>query len=654
MTPVFIDLETFWDTDHSLSKMSPIEYCMHARTQIISMAIRVGSAPTDVFFGEKEIRRHIAALDWRDKWVIGHNLSGFDSMILAWRLGIKPKLWGCTLAMARPIHAKTTGLSLAKLVAHYGLGVKDNTALLNTKGKRLEDFTQDELDAMADYNRADTDQCAALFYKLLPHFSREELWHLDCNIRMLVEPKFKVDTGLLETALSVERSNKHKALMELAGLLRRETAAAGDHTDHDGFWSDDVGVLEFVRAEMASAPRFAKLLTEQGVEVPMKPSPTNPENQVPALAKTDEAFIEMQDHENPIVAAAARARLAVKSTILETRIEAFLDAAKHTGGFLPVPIKFCGADTTGRDSGEQYNPQNLPRITPGHPKVSDALRRSLTAPPGYLIGVADQSGIELRVNHTLWKVPSTMALYAQNAQADLYRDFAAFYYDKSEDQISKVERQFAKVCQLGLGFGAGWKTFMRIAKLMGGITLSEAEAQNAVNGWRNRYVDIKDGWAACGQALRDIMRGVERDVDPWGMVTTCAEGLRLPSGRLIRYPGLRVEDDGSTWDDGRPKKSIVYAEGRHKAYLSGPKTDENIVQALARDTVFDAALRFYKLSKLRPIMRVHDELIYMFPESEAQALLDALQGELRKPPHWWPELVVWSEGDVARSYGDAK
>ena len=33
-------------------------------------------------------------------------------------------------------------------MAHYGLGVKDNTALVNTKGKRLEDFTPAELEAM--------------------------------------------------------------------------------------------------------------------------------------------------------------------------------------------------------------------------------------------------------------------------------------------------------------------------------------------------------------------------------------------------------------------------------------------------------------------------------------------------------------------------
>ena len=31
-----------------------------------------------------------------------------------------------------------------------------------------------------------------------------------------------------------------------------------------------------------------------------------------------------------------------------------------------------------------------------------------------------------------------------------------------------------------------------------------------------------------------------------------------------------------------------------------------------------------------------------------------LQEIMRESPPWWPELVLWSEGDIARSYGDAK
>ena len=87
---------------------------------------------------------------------------------------------------------------------------------------------------------------------------------------------------------------------------------------------------------------------------------------------------------------------------------------------------------------------------------------------------------------------------------------------------------------------------------------------------------------------------------------------------------------------------------------SGPFLVHNCVQALARDSVFDAAIDFYRLTGYRPALKVHDELVYVWPEADAPRLLDQLQGILRTPPKWWPELVVWSEGDIAQCYGDAK
>jgi hypothetical protein len=56
----------------------------------------------------------------------------------------------------------------------------------------------------------------------------------------------------------------------------------------------------------------------------------------------------------------------------------------------------------------------------------------------------------------------------------------------------------------------------------------------------------------------------------------------------------------------------------------------------------------------RPALEVYDELVYIVEEDHAEDFLDVLQGRMRQPPAWWPELVTWSEGDIADSYGDAK
>ena len=203
-------------------------------------------------------------------------------------------------------------------------------------------------------------------------------------------------------------------------------------------------------------------------------------------------------------------------------------------------------------------------------------------------------------------------------------------------------------CQLGLGFGAGWRTFQKVAKLMGGLDLSEEDAEAVTVAWRAQYSEIVRGWKLCHAALGHIYDGVEQPIDPWGLCVTCAEGIRLPTGRIIRYPDLRSEhnEDGS--------KEWVYGQGRHKARIYAGKVDENAVQALARDVIAGNALDFFKLTKLRPALMVHDELVYVVPESDAEAALSELQKIMRTPPNWWPELVTWSEGDVADTYGAAK
>lgn len=639
MTPIYLDFETFWSTTHTLSRMSPTEYVMSPATEIISLAIRVGDNPTEVVFGEEVIAAKLAEIDWSDAMAIGHNMSGFDSMILAWRFNVYPKMWGCTAAMARPRYSKTealvdgkkmVGVSLKKLATELGIGKKLDLEATNTKGKYLADFTPYELELMKEYNKVDTDLCADLFKVLIKGFPKSELLHIHMTTQMLVAPKFVTDQDLLRSTLVAVQADKEAALVELADMLGVETNAE-------------------VKAMMASAARFSDLLKQRGVEVPMKPSPTNPEKQTPALAKTDEAFIKLQEHDDPVVAAAARTRLEVKSTILETRIEAFLAASQACGGKLPVPLKYCGADTTGRWSGEQYNMQNLPRIDTKKPRPSDALRMSVRAPKGHSVVVADLSGIELRVNMFLWKVPYAMELFKSNpGKADLYRYFAAHdLYNIAEDEVTKTQRQVGKVSHLGLGFGAGAATFQKVAKLMGGVDMDLEESNRVVSTYRAAHSEIAQGWRTFQEALPDIKQGVSRTIDPWGMCEIEHEAVRLPSGRRIHYPDLhrRVENGKHEW---------WYGNGRTSARIYAGKGVENMVQALARDVIADNAVAVRQATGLEPSLMVHDELVYVVPTSDAQDMLGLVQSTMRTPPKWWPELVTWSEGDIADCYGEAK
>ena len=651
MQAIFLDFESYWDSNHTLSRMSPTEYVMHPETEIQSVSIKIGNEPAYVLFGEENIREHLQSIDWSDAMAVGHNMSGFDSMILAWRFGVKPKMYGCTAAMARSQHSKVgvsvdgkflTGVSLKKLAAELGVGKKLDLEATNTKGKKLKDFTADELQRMEAYNKVDTELCYEIFRKLYPTFPKQELLLIDMTTRMLVEPKFILSYSMVDKALEDVRDEKRQSLLDLAKTLGIEGYAA-DALEHG------VSIEEQVRTQLASSAKFGDLLKSLGVQVPIKISKTTGKPTA-ALAKTDDEFIALQNHENPLVAAAARARLEVKSTILETRLEAFLRAADACDGKIPVPLKYAGADTTGRWSGEQYNMQNLPRIDPKKPKPSDALRMSLKAPTGHKVIVADLSGIELRVNMFLWKVPYAMELFkASPDKADLYKYFAAHeLYNITEDEVDKNQRQVGKVAHLGLGFGAGGATFQKVAKLMAGLDMSLEEATRVVNTYREAHGEIANGWRRFQDCLPKIAQGTDEAIDPWGFCITDKNAVRLPSGRSIYYPNLVKERDGNG------KTEWWYGSGRTRARIYAGKGVENLVQALARDVIAEHAVKFFKATGLRPALMVHDELVYVVREDKAQDYLDQLQGIMRTGVSWWPELVTWSEGDIASSYGEAK
>lgn len=793
LTPIVLDFETFWDADHTLRKMTPIDYVMHPDTEIQSCSVTLPDKETFVVFGEDKIRAVFDRIPWHKMYAIGHNMSEFDSMILAWRFGVTPAKWGCTLSMARQKYAKVCGLGLGDLLKHMGAPFeKGSLEATNTKGLRLAQFTPAMKAAMTEYNKVDGDGCMWLFKKMAREVGSRELELIDATIRMLVEAKFVLDAALLEKTLVDVKEQKRLALHKCADLFGVDPQAG------------EAWRLEEVRSKLASAPKFAQLLTEYGFEVPMKASKTalakGEHKLIPALSKTDEAMQELVECDHEVISAAAQTRLGVKSTQLESRIETFLLWGKRTGGRLPVPLRYCGADTTGRWSGTmKANLQNLPRIGK-NPKNSDALRQCLQAPTGYKVIVADQSGIELRVNHFLWKVEDSMELYAKDAEADLYKAFAAARHGIHPDEVTKDQRQLAKVClsegslvlfrhgfdifwapiesyrpeyllwdgvdwvwarglawngrkktqslcglwltpdhrvlcktqwkearllqgenlhlaletgrvawssldisqepdevlkrpssnviadrpstqsrattrnvyditdcgprrrfmaltdagpvivhncQLGLGFGAGSSTFQVVAKLMGGLVLDELESAEIVRDWREQYHRIVKGWKDCHTSLREIYCGYEREIDPWGLTYTSKHGIHLPSGRLIRYPALHQEP-------GEKGKEWWYGTGRHRARIYAGKVTENIVQALARDIIADNLLEFRRRTGLSPSLAVHDELVYVVPEAEAEELLSELQSIMRSSPKYWPEIVLWSEGDIGDRYSDAK
>ena len=250
MIRVTYDFETFWSQTHSLTKMSPITYVLHPDTEIQSVAVKIDDGETVVLFGEDNIRAYFSTIDWGNAIAIAHNNSEFDAMILAWRFGIKPKMWGCTLAMARPIFAKDAGGSLSAVMKALGCPFeKGSLEEVNTKGKKLAQFTAEEIERMREYNKIDTDGCNWIFKRLAKLTPPDELLVIDATIRMIVEPEFECDVPLLEQTLVEEQQRKFNTLLDVATLTG---AYAPGMTDEEA--------AEAARKVLASGPKFAQFI----------------------------------------------------------------------------------------------------------------------------------------------------------------------------------------------------------------------------------------------------------------------------------------------------------------------------------------------------------------------------------------------------------
>lgn len=624
---ITIDFETYWSAAHSLTKMPAWQYVMHEDTEVQSVAMKINNGPAHVLFGE-QITQAFSMVDWANAWVIGHNNSEFDAYILAWRYRITPAMWGCTQAMARALgYAKTCGLSLKALSSELNIGSKLSLEATNTKGRRLADFTKDEIRAMREYNRRDTELCYKLFNEFTGRLPVSELRLIDLHMRMATEPAFEADRELLATTLGLEQDRKQELYAKLCGYLGRPGA------DPDK-----------VKDALASTAKFKALLTSLGVEVPTKSSPTSGEP-IPALAKNDPGMQDLCEHGNELISLAANARLDAKSTILETRLQRFIELSDSMSGRMPVLLRYYGADTTGRPSGAgKLNQLNMPRIGK-QPKLTDALRKSLRAPPGYKVIAPDLSGIELRVNHTLWQEPESVELFKKDPTADLYIRFAAEYNSCGPSEVDKEQRQFAKIAMLALQYGMGAKAFVNAVYSWTGETIDMGAAQAAVNTFRHKYANIKHGWDTCQRGLAYVGKRQKFSLDPLGMCWMCSEGVELPWWKIY-YPDLRRDNDGWT-----------YKQGNKRPFIYGGKVVENIVQSLARYVMTSMILRFKDTDigkKAKLALFVYDEPVYVVHEDYAEEALQTQQRIMRDGVDWWPGLVTHSEAGMGDTYGECE
>jgi DNA polymerase len=126
----------------------------------------------------------------------------------------------------------------------------------------------------------------------------------------------------------------------------------------------------------------------------------------------------------------------------------------------------------------------------------------------------------------------------------------------------------------------------------------------------------------------------------------CDVVITLPNSRELHYHSVRVKTD----EMGREQISVYNHLVQRWEYIWGGGLTENVVQAISRDIMMEAAIRCGD-REFRPAHRVHDELIGTAPEASAETGLAVYIEELRRVPEWGPGLPLNAEGHIADRYG---
>lgn len=298
-------------------------------------------------------------------------------------------------------------------------------------------------------------------------------------------------------------------------------------------------------------------------------------------------------------------------------------------------MRFCGANRTGRWSGNILQPQNLPQnhlpdltlardiVKDGDfemldmmfgnvPNVLSELIRTILIPkPNHRFIVADFSAIEARV--LAWIAGEQWRIDTFKNGGDIYCASASkmFKVPVEKHGVNGELRQKGKISELACGYGGS----VGALKNMGAVEMGvqENELQGLINYWRNANPHIVRFWYEVGNAAMKAIK--EKTTVPLGKLVFAYERgilfIRLPSGRRLSYIKPRIGTNRFGGD------SITYmginsAKKWDRLETFGGKLTENIVQGTARDLLANALINAANAG-YDTVFHVHDEIICEVP-----------------------------------------
>lgn len=333
-------------------------------------------------------------------------------------------------------------------------------------------------------------------------------------------------------------------------------------------------------------------------------------------------------------------------------------------------MRFCGANRTGRWSGNILQPQNLPQnhlpdltlardiVKDGDfemldmmfgnvPNVLSELIRTVLIPkPNHRFIVADFSAIEARV--LAWIAGEQWRIDTFRYGGDIYCASASkmFKVPVEKHGVNGELRQKGKISELACGYGGS----VGALKNMGAVEMGvqENELQGLINDWRNANPHIVRFWYEVGNAAMKAIK--EKTTVPLGKLVFVYERgilfIRLPSGRRLSYIKPRIGTNRFGGD------SITYmginsAKKWDRLETFGGKLTENIVQGTARDLLANALINAANAG-YDTVFHVHDEIICEVPNGYDS--VDELCKLMCIKPEWADGLPLNADGFECEYY----
>lgn len=719
MNVLTVDFETYYEkgeNGHSISNVCMGEYLNGEKAQLIFMSYKLNDGETKCVVGEEEMAGVLATFDWSQVALASHNIK-FDARIIIDKFGHTPAFFFDTLGMMSAVGGNVIVngndlASVAKLLQGAGIPIEDkgeerseasrkrlfrfpdgrwymheeeinekfiaefrskNYTKKGTlkKGKKdLVDVARDAIKFFEDYRAYcihDTEICyAALqyFIKLLPV---NEIKFQDMMSRCYLYPRLALDADVL---------HKEKRRLDKRRLEKVRPVA-------DKYFD---GNIETAKEYLRSKRLFGVLLKTMGGVTDQDIFDANSRNEeidyafiIPtkvsektgkvdyAFSLTDESFHKLADL-SPELREVCDARMEMASSIEHSRTQRFIDSTQWEPKF-GLPYKISGA-ATHRLSGEMsLNVQNL---SSGRKEgQTTALRDSISSPDdNHTIVVSDSSQIELRI--TGYMANETILLNAFKHSQDVYSVTAEMIYEvpwqdinigrKSGDKQMGHFRTIGKVTSLGGIYGISWSAFMDYASVVGGVTLTESEAKEIIEKFRNSYPALPQFWKLCGKVLDHMLAGGSGYFGgPTGKLffydgNYQIHGKTVPS--IIGPDGMRLSyyklcKRRREYEDGSVRDNFAYwglKEGRYQwVYIYSSKLTENLGQYLAFALMKWQGLKINE--KYPTSLNTHDEWGLLVEDKELYPAITYVMESMRTVPEWLNGLVVDCECEIGRQYG---